>query len=97
MRFRHCLGAMLLLAVSAPAMADMYLFDGRAWTAGYRQETALRERTSENGQGRIAGAISADPASNLPTVKFVDWFQVSLTGCSLQRELRLAPASARCE
>ena len=42
MRLRRFLGATLLLAASTPALADMYLFDGRAWIGGDHSETNSR-------------------------------------------------------
>jgi hypothetical protein len=65
MRLRHCVGAVLLLAVSAPAMADMYLFDGRAWISESHTESDTRAPAGtmplDNAQIRIANTMFTDP------------------------------------
>src|ERR1700742_5023267 len=64
MRLRHCLGA-LLLSASAPAAADMYLFDAHAWTAGSQPASATREEAAsaplDNWPTLVTTTIFADP------------------------------------
>ena len=97
MRLRHCLGALSLLAATTPAMADMYLFDGRAWTAGDHPASAAREPIADTAQGRIAGAMSIEPAHDAAQARFADNIPASSRGCALRRDRRLAAVSALCE
>lgn len=70
MRLRRFLSATLLLAASAPAMADMYLFDGRAWIGGDHAEARSRTQSEsasfDHWRGWMTNTMFPDRAPAIP-------------------------------